>query len=164
MKNYYSILLIGEDASREEIKQAYHKMARLFHPDNFKGSQEDAENQMALVNEAYQVLSDEKRKREYDYMLHNTNTDRARNESCSNNDNRNKTEENTSNFYETKERRESDEKQACQNSTSVPFDDNGRKEKIKSWISSALSKLIEWAISLVILYLIANHFGLIDKA
>ena len=56
MINYYSILQIEEDAAQDEIKQAYHKMARLFHPDNFKGSQEEAAEQMAKINEAYQTL------------------------------------------------------------------------------------------------------------
>lgn len=71
MNNYYSVLQIEQTASQEEIKQAYHKMARLFHPDNFNGSREMAEEQMAKVNEAYAILSDVEKRKRYDMDLNN---------------------------------------------------------------------------------------------
>lgn len=64
--NYYNILQIDENATQEEVRQAYHKMARLFHPDNFKGAQKDAEEQMAKINEAYDILYDVNKRAAYD--------------------------------------------------------------------------------------------------
>ncbi|MDD6571725.1 MAG: J domain-containing protein, partial [Thermoflexaceae bacterium] len=70
--NYYAVLQVDEKASQEEIKQAYHKMARLFHPDNFNGSQNAAAEQMEKINEAYAVLSDIQKRQAYDMLLNNS--------------------------------------------------------------------------------------------
>ena len=64
-KNYYEILEVSEKASIETIKAAYRSLAKKYHADNGNENQE----QMALVNEAYEVLSDENKKAEYDAML-----------------------------------------------------------------------------------------------
>ena len=64
-KNYYETLGIPKTASSDEIKKAYKKMAMKYHPDRNKGSK-DAEEKFKSVNEAYQVLSDEKKKKNYD--------------------------------------------------------------------------------------------------
>ena len=64
-KNYYEILEVSEKASIETIKAAYRSLAKRYHSDNGNDNQE----QMALINEAYEVLSDENKKAEYDAML-----------------------------------------------------------------------------------------------
>lgn len=61
-KDYYSILGVGKSASREEIKKAFRKMAHQYHPDKSGG---DAER-FKEVNEAYSVLSDDKKRAQYD--------------------------------------------------------------------------------------------------
>lgn len=66
-KNYYEQLGISRDASPEEIKKSYRKLARKYHPDVSKEA--DAEAQMQAINVAYDTLSDPKKKAEYDQML-----------------------------------------------------------------------------------------------
>ena len=57
-KNYYEILGLSRDASVEEIKKAFRKLAFEYHPDRNKTKV--AEERFKTVNEAYQVLSDPK--------------------------------------------------------------------------------------------------------
>jgi molecular chaperone DnaJ len=60
-KNYYDVLGVDKGAKKEDIKKAFYKLASKYHPD--KGG--DAEK-FKEINEAYQVLSDDKRRKEYD--------------------------------------------------------------------------------------------------
>ncbi|CND86191.1 molecular chaperone DnaJ [Mycobacterium tuberculosis] len=64
-KDYYKVLGVAKTASQEEIKKSYRKLARKYHPDANKGDV-DAEERFKEVSEAYDVLSDEKRRKEYD--------------------------------------------------------------------------------------------------
>lgn len=61
-KDYYSLLGVDKGASKEEIKKAFYKLAAKYHPDKKGGD----EAKFKEVNEAYQVLSDEKKRKEYD--------------------------------------------------------------------------------------------------
>jgi molecular chaperone DnaJ len=61
MPNYYEILGVPKSANKDEIKQAYRKLAHQYHPD--KGGDE---KKFKEINEAYQVLGDEKKKAQYD--------------------------------------------------------------------------------------------------
>ncbi len=63
--DYYEILEISRDASSEEIKKAYRKLALKYHPDRNPGDKE-AEEKFKMINEAYQVLSDEEKRAIYD--------------------------------------------------------------------------------------------------
>lgn len=60
-KDYYSILGVAKTASQDEVKKAFYKLAHQYHPDKGGDAQKFKE-----VNEAYQVLSDEKKRKQYD--------------------------------------------------------------------------------------------------
>lgn len=65
MSDYYIILGINRDASLSEIKKAYQKMARKFHPDINPGDKE-AEKRFKEINEAYEVLKEPDKRQQYD--------------------------------------------------------------------------------------------------
>jgi molecular chaperone DnaJ len=70
-KDYYTVLGIPKNASEEEIKQAYRKLAREHHPDMVKdGDKATAEKRFKEINEAYQVLIDPQKRRMYDQYGH----------------------------------------------------------------------------------------------
>src|SRR5690348_5997023 len=64
-KDYYKALGVSKTAKPAEIKAAYRKLARKYHPDANKGDA-SAEERFKEISEAYSVLSDEKRRKEYD--------------------------------------------------------------------------------------------------
>lgn len=64
-KDYYQILGVGRDASEKEIKTAYRKLARKYHPDVNPGDK-TAEEKFKEVSEAYEVLSDKDKRTKYD--------------------------------------------------------------------------------------------------
>jgi molecular chaperone DnaJ len=64
-KDYYKVLGVSKDASADEIKKAYRKLARTLHPDR-NGADPRAEERFKDVSEAYSVLSDETKRKEYD--------------------------------------------------------------------------------------------------
>jgi curved DNA-binding protein len=68
MKTYYEILGIGRDASKDEMKKAFRKLARQYHPDVNPGNKE-AEAKFKTINKAYNTLSDASLKAIYDARL-----------------------------------------------------------------------------------------------
>src|SRR6476661_130133 len=72
MRNYYRILGIRPDATREEIKEAWTFSVKAFHPDKFAGSsprqQAVAQERTKAINEAYEVLSDPVKRANYDWQ------------------------------------------------------------------------------------------------
>lgn len=65
-KSLYKTLEINEGASEAEIKKAYRKLARQYHPD--VNSDDGAEDKFKEINSAYEILSDKEKKRQYDQM------------------------------------------------------------------------------------------------
>ena len=69
-KNHYEVLDVGRYASADEIKDAYHTLARKYHPDRFHQSEEDLRNQIssafARIAQAYEVLSDKAQRATFD--------------------------------------------------------------------------------------------------
>ena len=65
-KDYYRALGVGKNATADEVKKAFRKQARKYHPDVSKEA--DAARHMAEVNEAYAVLSDPERRAAYDAL------------------------------------------------------------------------------------------------
>lgn len=68
-RDYYEVLGVDKNASEDEIKKAYRKKAKQYHPDLNPGDKE-AENKFKEVNEAYEVLSDTQKKARYDQFGH----------------------------------------------------------------------------------------------
>ena len=66
-KDYYKVLEVDENASKEDIKKVYRQKAQEYHPDRNKGSK-DKEDKFKEISEAYSVLSDEDKRKEYDQM------------------------------------------------------------------------------------------------
>ena len=64
--DYYKILGIKKDATDGEIKKAYRKLALKWHPDKNPNNREEAEEKFKKINEAYSVLSDKNKRRQYD--------------------------------------------------------------------------------------------------
>ncbi|MDB3941009.1 DnaJ domain-containing protein, partial [Verrucomicrobiales bacterium] len=69
-RDYYEILGVSRDASQEEIKKAFKKLARKNHPDVAK-DQENAEARFKEINEAYEVLGDPEKRKKYDLLGEN---------------------------------------------------------------------------------------------
>lgn len=71
-KDYYKILGVDRNADQEEIKKAYRKLAKKYHPDLNPGD-ESAQEKFKDVNEAYEVLGDEQKRKKYDMFGSNGN-------------------------------------------------------------------------------------------
>lgn len=65
-KGYYAVLGVSENASYHEIKRAYRRLARKYHPDRNNSS--FAEDMIKSINRAFEILSDETKRKEYDSM------------------------------------------------------------------------------------------------
>ncbi len=74
--DYYETLGIPRNAEEAEVKKAYRNLARKYHPDVCK--EPGAEEKFKQINEAYSVLSDEQKKRQYDNMGHETYTNASK--------------------------------------------------------------------------------------
>lgn len=66
-KDYYSVLGVPRNADEKEIKKAYRRLARKYHPDLNPGNKE-AERKFKEINEAYEVLSDPEKRKRYDEL------------------------------------------------------------------------------------------------
>jgi len=67
-RDYYEVLGVSKNASKDEIKDAYRKLAMQYHPDRNKAA--DAEDKFKEVSEAYAVLSDDQKRHQYDTLGH----------------------------------------------------------------------------------------------
>jgi len=66
MKDYYQVLQVSRDATQEDIKKAFRGLAMQYHPDRNPQNQAEAEVKFKEINEAYELLSDERKRQLYD--------------------------------------------------------------------------------------------------
>jgi len=64
--DYYQVLGVSRDATADEIKKAYRKLAMKYHPDKAKGDKKQAEEKFKQISEAYAVLTNPEKKKAYD--------------------------------------------------------------------------------------------------
>ena len=69
-EDYYKLLGVDRNASDAEIKKSYRRMAMKFHPDRNKDNPDEAEAKFKQIKEAYEVLSDPKKRSAYDQFGH----------------------------------------------------------------------------------------------
>jgi DnaJ-class molecular chaperone len=69
LKDYYQMLGVSRDASGEDIRKAFRHLALRYHPDHNPGNPKDAEEKFKEINEAYEVLGDEQKRRYYDHVI-----------------------------------------------------------------------------------------------
>jgi curved DNA-binding protein CbpA len=72
---HYTVLGVNPDATQEEIKQAYRKLAMQYHPDRNIGKEAEAEVKFKVANEAHRILSDDALRLAYDVQLADDNVD-----------------------------------------------------------------------------------------
>lgn len=68
-KDYYKLLKLNSNATTQDIKLSYRKIAQAYHPD--KTGDKRFENKLKEINEAYSFLKDENKRKDYDHQLRN---------------------------------------------------------------------------------------------
>lgn len=75
-RDYYEVLGVNKNATDEELKKAYRKLAKKYHPDANPDNKKEAEAKFKEVNEAYETLSDKQKRDMYDRFGANRTTRR----------------------------------------------------------------------------------------
>lgn len=84
--NYYEVLNVSENADISEIKKKYRKLAMKYHPDRNLGDK-NTTKKFREITEAYEILGDEKKRKEYDYKrknIQNQRNDKSKNKNFKN--------------------------------------------------------------------------------
>jgi len=159
VENFYETLQVSEKASDEVIKKAYNVLAKKYHPDlQPPEKRKFAEETMKKINESYEVLKDEKKRREYDELLQGQReSQRIKNQSDSNYANMNNSGYNNQNTN-TQERnqyarREYEQEQLKRNMTKR-YASEYKKEIRKIRTEMTLRKIRDFFIAISIMALV----------
>ncbi len=131
-KNYYAILGVTPDSDAQEVKSAYRKLARKFHPDVNKES--GSVEKFKDITEAYEVLSDEKKRREYDLLngFYKTSKQKVKSEGAKNE------------YKKTSGQKEPEEKEeTAQNRATRPSFEEEKEAFRKNDFKSAINDILE---------------------
>lgn len=91
--NYYELLNVSETASASEIKKAYKALVKKYHPDVYEGDKSFAEKKLKEINQAYEILSDQASRAEYDRVLNSVREETSKLYTNYNQDNINSTDD-----------------------------------------------------------------------
>jgi curved DNA-binding protein CbpA len=69
LKDYYQILRVRRDDSSEDIRKAFRRLALRYHPDHNPSNSKEAEEKFKEINDAYEVLGNDQKKRQYDRLI-----------------------------------------------------------------------------------------------
>lgn len=151
MIDYYKILNINSDASLDDIKKAYRILAKKYHPDNYNGSEQEASEHMSIINEAYNILTNEKKKALYDMECSEKETAKT----------------DTGNAYTATKPPPPREKTEPFRTPPPPEPDLTEKTSAKKQTtrqsSGCFGKIIEYIVYLAIISFLINHFDLPAK-
>lgn len=87
-KNYYDILQINKNASPEIVEKAYKTLVRMYHPDLQENiNKQEFEEKLKLINEAYEVLSNEEKRKQYDFEIQQKEIEKEQKDSINNKSN-----------------------------------------------------------------------------
>jgi DnaJ-class molecular chaperone len=113
IKGYYAIMEVSEHANYREIRSAFRRLAKKYHPD--LNNSEQAEEMIKKINVAFEVLSDKEKRREYDSICFNDNNYLPKQKQENNNENENnKSRINNADKY-SKSRKEDEDSSAIPN-------------------------------------------------
>lgn len=70
-RDYYEVLGVNKNATDDEIKSSFRKLAKKYHPDANQDNKKEAEAKFKEINEAYETLSDSNKRAMYDRFGHN---------------------------------------------------------------------------------------------
>lgn len=134
MENYYEILQVSKEATDEELKKSYRELAKKYHPDKYmsesKEKQEEMSQRFALINDAYNTLSNKELRNKYDDELRKGRGNSGKKTKGENTNYQNIYEEfskeNINNmfgsFFNTDKKENAQESQELKNKTSNMFD------------------------------------------
>lgn len=80
--NYYEVLGVSRRATRDELKQAYRRLALIHHPDKNPANVREATVKFQIILAAFETLSDPRKRAEYDREYQRRENKRKREESC----------------------------------------------------------------------------------
>lgn len=126
MQDYYKILNVSRDSSDDEIKKAYLKLIKKYHPDVYSGDKVFAEQQTALITEAYTTLKNKELRMKYDRKTFGQSASTKDNQATKNS--QTKTAKQTKSQTKTQPQKESEQTKTKQDQTQTPQ----KKEKQKN--------------------------------
>lgn len=165
-KNYYQILEVDVNASFEVIEKAYKTLVKKYHPDLQENSlKNDSEEKLKLINEAYEVLSNEEKRKNYDLVLQQEEMEKEKikeeeiyknfsNSSLANNiekENNNNSNNNNINYINQIEQAR---KQAYYDAYIQDLKNRGYKIRYKKTWKDYLKNIIAFFLTILVLFLL----------